>query len=391
MRLARLVRRPSLPHLLLCLLCASATSLRADQLSLELADWEVRTEAQYAVNPQVTIGAVAGNPDAYRATRAVRVVGAVADLTSQADSPYVYAAIASDCGARLAVWTWEHPHLVRGARLRLVVEVPRDPSLWSQPLVALAWAEEASFTDGTPVNAAASFGPRLTNPQPTTDPYTASGPRTIYEGAGGGNSYYGADANTGLPVYGPPQQQAAQQPADPYAGQYQMQAQPQTVASEQVQFQSYVNLACYYNRKLGLAEAQAIVTCLFQACAAYGVPRPLMASLIYAESSYNPRDCSHAGAMGLCQLMPGTARGLGVTQPYDIQQNIYGGTHFLADLLRRYGRSDPSRQVALALAAYNAGPGAVDRAGGIPPYRETQAYVRKVINTYVELWGKGYR
>ena len=89
--------------------------------------------------------------------------------------------------------------------------------------------------------------------------------------------------------------------------------------------------------------------------------------------------------------MPGTARSLGVTSPYEIRQNIHGGTKYLADMLRRYQGRDVSTQIRLALASYNAGPGAVDRAGGIPQNGETPPYVEKICRTYVQLLQKGYR
>ncbi|MFQ3548311.1 MAG: lytic transglycosylase domain-containing protein [Armatimonadota bacterium] len=106
----------------------------------------------------------------------------------------------------------------------------------------------------------------------------------------------------------------------------------------------------------------------------YGVEPSLVKAVIKAESGFNPNARSAAGAQGLMQLMPATARSLGVTDSFDPIQNIEGGVKYLKKQLDTFG------DVRLALAAYNAGPNAVVRHGGIPPYRETQNYVQKVLS-----------
>lgn len=106
----------------------------------------------------------------------------------------------------------------------------------------------------------------------------------------------------------------------------------------------------------------------------YGIDPALLDAVAKQESAYDPRAVSPAGAQGLMQLMPGTADGLGVTDPFDPTQAVDGAARLLRDLLERFG------QVDLALAGYNAGPGAVLRYGGIPPYPETQNYVRSILS-----------
>lgn len=107
-----------------------------------------------------------------------------------------------------------------------------------------------------------------------------------------------------------------------------------------------------------------------------GVEPALLEALVSVESNFNPRARSAAGAQGLTQLMPGTARALGVHDPFDPAQNLRGGAKYLRQMLGKYG------DISTALAAYNAGPGAVDRFQGIPPFRETQDYVRRVQERY---------
>jgi soluble lytic murein transglycosylase-like protein len=100
----------------------------------------------------------------------------------------------------------------------------------------------------------------------------------------------------------------------------------------------------------------------------------LLKGLVQQESGFNPNARSGAGAVGLTQLMPGTAAALGVTEPTDPAQSLQGGARYLREQLDRFGGDE-----RLALAAYNAGPGAVSKYGGVPPYAETQGYVNKVL------------
>jgi soluble lytic murein transglycosylase-like protein len=130
----------------------------------------------------------------------------------------------------------------------------------------------------------------------------------------------------------------------------------------------------YASRSLNPATIDSLVT---GASASGGVPAGLVRAVLMAESAGNPSAVSVAGAQGLMQLMPGTAAGCGIVNPFDPVENVQCGTGYLHTLLRHYHNN-----VTLAVAAYNAGPGAVDRYHGVPPYAETRAYVVRVLNAY---------
>lgn len=136
----------------------------------------------------------------------------------------------------------------------------------------------------------------------------------------------------------------------------------------------YSNTAGYTNV---LAGANAYSGIIEEASQKYGVPGKLIAAVMKQESNYNEHAVSSAGATGLMQLMPGTARYLGVNDAKDPVQNIMGGTKYLSQMLNKFDQN-----IELALAAYNAGPGNVSKYGGIPPFNETQNYVNKIMKYY---------
>lgn len=122
------------------------------------------------------------------------------------------------------------------------------------------------------------------------------------------------------------------------------------------------------------SDAAALEAYFQNAANTYGISVDLLKAVAKQESNYSTDIVSSSGAIGVMQLMPSTAAYLGVTNPYDAEQNIMGGAKLLAELSDRY-----DGDISLALAAYNAGAGAVDSYGGIPPYSETQNYVSKIL------------
>lgn len=131
-----------------------------------------------------------------------------------------------------------------------------------------------------------------------------------------------------------------------------------------------------------LGESEELDAIFQKASKKYGVDVNLLKAIAKAESDFNPNCTSHCGAMGIMQLMPGTAKGLGVKDAYDPEQNIMGGAKLISNLLDKY-----DGDLSLALAGYNAGTGNVRKYGGVPPFKETQNYIKKV-NKYLSSGSK---
>jgi len=168
-------------------------------------------------------------------------------------------------------------------------------------------------------------------------------------------------------------------------------AKPEAANTQNI-VKTYANAIKRFNAKLSDSQADTIARSILGFSGKYKVDARLVCAVIVAESNFRIDAKSCAGACGLGQLMPGTAAGMGITNPYDPVENIYGSVRYIKSMLERTSRGKDWNELtwydlAKALAAYNAGPGAVKKHGGIPPYRETQNYVKRVISIYKQLCG----
>jgi hypothetical protein len=147
----------------------------------------------------------------------------------------------------------------------------------------------------------------------------------------------------------------------------------------------FTRIVQYYNPRLDYPKASRIAANILYQSDQWKVDPLLIVAVIATESHFNPQAVSHSGAMGLAQLMPATARGMGLTNAYNVEQNVYASVRIIMGHLERHSDKDPWNQFALALASYNAGSGNVRKYGGVPPFKETQNYIRKVYATYKAL------
>lgn len=150
---------------------------------------------------------------------------------------------------------------------------------------------------------------------------------------------------------------------------------------------AYASAVRHFNRRITPVESDAIARKILYYSVNNGLDARLVMAVIAVESNFNPNAVSRCGAMGLGQLMPGTAAGLGVANAYDPNQNLAGSTALLRSHIQNFtadGRPT-DEAIKLALACYNAGAGAVRKYRGIPPYRETQDYVRKIMHLYKQM------
>ncbi|MGE5422312.1 MAG: lytic transglycosylase domain-containing protein [Ignavibacteriales bacterium] len=150
----------------------------------------------------------------------------------------------------------------------------------------------------------------------------------------------------------------------------------QTISSMYIPNQTNTNANSNVKTPTVSTKKESFSDIIKNASETYGIDEKVIRAVIKNESSFNPSAVSHCGAQGLMQLMPSTAKSLGVTDSFDPEQNIMAGTKYLKHKLDEFGGD-----LKLALAAYNAGSGAVRKYGGVPPYKQTMAYVNKVINS----------
>ena len=338
------------------LLLLSAPRTQADPLADFLG---VRQAVKLPLLGAASTGAILRHPDAY-AGRTVEasalvsgIIAAGEDKTALLSVDGTLVTVPVPPALRGAAW------LDGGARVRVLLRVaPADPSLPSGVALAAAVPEgEAANADRAEAQTAARVAAQA-RPAPArrgVARVTFGGPASPAVNAG---HPVGALSARALSIYAP-----------------------------------YRALVRRWNRRLSESDVDKITTSILYFSDKNNVDPRLVVATIIAESDFDISSTSHAGAMGLAQIMPDEARSLGVTDAYDPTQNIGAAVHLLRRNLDKYGGAPaaggviPLDQIALTMAAYNAGPGAVRKYHGVPPYRETQRYVARIKKLYKQMCG----
>jgi soluble lytic murein transglycosylase-like protein len=287
----------------------------------------------------------------------------------------------------------DYPAFIVGSRVRVI---GRGSAADGSVLELIAMVDESAATAWERAHAPKPqprSEPTQTIPSPPQDPTTPSQPAPAPAPPGEtAEPPRHSSAPPASPVTAPPPPRwkepaaASQSPAS--------KARPTQPAPEMTSrgwsgyLDAYKHAIRYFNPRLSEAQQDAIARSILAYSAHFGIDARLVVAVIAVESGFKPTATSHKGAMGLGQLMPGTAAGLGVRNAYDPVENIYGAVKLLCGHLKQHADKPFWEQLKLALASYNAGAGAVRKYGGVPPYRETQRYVAKVARLYAHLCGQ---
>lgn len=368
-------------HLLIsCLRLTGVLSLLALALpsanALEGREY-VRLRGKIQYNRTLTYENIAAMPQAYKGT-VVELKGVVGGKASSGDTLMIVLNMADGKSANLDIPNSEAPLLQRlsNPTVRVLVEVGEAALGNNLPLKVLAVSHDSEVSA---VEKALDLEEkqrlrRMVERQRQDANSMLKGNRSR------------ATAYRGNPARGIPVSADVQKLAEYYM--------PRLKERTRPIFVPYMNFIMNHNPKLGSQKAALIAANLLHFSDQYDVDPRLVVSMIIAESDFDPNSTSRTGAMGLGQLMPGTARSLGVSNAYDPVQNLEGCIHYLKNRLDLYANKSAGNgtlsfeQIRLALAAYNAGAGAVKKYGGVPPYRETQAYVRRIETLYRQLSGQ---
>jgi hypothetical protein len=318
-----------------------------------------------------SIEAVARDPAAFK-DRVFEIEGRLTGLARGDDGDALLILSETPLGSLPLSMTLTPSWLQPGARVRVLCSlVPPEDGEVVVGMPGLAVVAVASASDIA--SAEARLAPRPVGR--VTPSATPVRPKTANRGTGGSVSRAAATRTTAMKgaLVGP-----------------KARAYPDLSPSALSVFPHYRAYIQKHNRKLSLAQADAITYAILRFSEEYDLDPRLMVATIIAESDFRIATTSHKGAMGLIQLMPDEVRRLRLTNPYDPVQNIAGGVFLIKERLNRYSRSPQfkdatAEHIVLALASYNAGMGAVRRYGGVPPYRETQGYVRRIMRIYREL------